>query len=159
MTGRQFRAELVCERTERHRSRDSRGSTIGHFSARRLAVGLAARLQEPEFAQNLARFADNNGMISPRLKMQLRWRARSAAYTDRSQVVRMLEYCIDLGPISRDCGATCDQIDQAHTMRARLHDEPLHDTREALPDWLSTRAFRCPAHAAARKIELENASN
>ena len=38
----------------------------------------------------------------------------------------MLDYCIDrgtdLGPISRDFGAACDQIDQADAMLARLHD-------------------------------------
>ena len=104
---------------------DGRGGTVDDLTARRLALWLAARPQEPEFAHNLGRFADN-GMISPKLKMQLRWRARSATYPDRPQVARMLDYCIDrgtdLGPISRDFGAACDQIDHADTMLARLHD-------------------------------------
>jgi hypothetical protein len=104
---------------------DGRGGAVDDLTARRLALWLAARPQEPEFAHNLGRFA-GNGMISPTLKMQLRWRARSATYPDRPQVARMLDYCIDrgtdLGPISRDFGASCDQIDHADTMLARLHD-------------------------------------
>jgi hypothetical protein len=104
---------------------DSRGSTIDHLTARRLSIWLAARPQEQVFAQGLARFADT-GVIGPTLKMQLRMRARSGTYQDRSQAAKLLEYCIgrrtDLGPISQDFGRACDQIDQADVMLARLHD-------------------------------------
>jgi hypothetical protein len=104
---------------------DGQGRTVDHLTARRLAIWLASRPQEPVFAHGLAHFAET-GRISPRLKMQLRWRTRSATYTDRPQAVRMLEYCIgrgtDLGPISENFGAACRQVDQADVMLAGLHD-------------------------------------
>jgi len=101
---------------------------LANLIARRLAIWLAARPQETIFAQGLGRFAET-GVIGPTLKMQLRMRARSGTYTDRSQAARLLEYCIGAaaptsGRSARTSAAPCDQIDQADMMLARLQTGP-----------------------------------
>jgi hypothetical protein len=104
---------------------DGQNRALDHLTARRMALWLADRPQEPVFARNLSRFADT-GMIHPTLKMQLRMRARSGTYTDRAQAARMLDYCLargtDLGPVDDNFGHACDQMDHADIMLARLHD-------------------------------------
>lgn len=104
---------------------DARGGAIDHVTARRLAIWLAARPQQPDFARGLAHFAKTGG-ITHSLKMQLRMHARSPGYLHQPQASRLLQYSISRGedrsPVGRDFGTICDQIDRADAMLAGLRD-------------------------------------
>jgi hypothetical protein len=104
---------------------DGRGSAVDHLTARRLAIWLTARPQDPVFDRGLARFIQT-GAISQPFKTQLRIHARSATYPDQPQASRLMEYCIsrgaDLGPVSENFGRACDQLDRADAMLMGLRE-------------------------------------
>lgn len=104
---------------------DARGGAIDHVTARRLAIWLAAKPQQPEFARDLAHFA-RTGAITKSMRTQLRTHARSPQYPHQPRAARLLQYCVSRGddrtPIGRDFGGICDQIDRADAMLAELRE-------------------------------------
>ena len=119
----------------------ARGSPVDHVTARRLAIWLAARPQEPPFAQGLTRFI-NTGAIQRELMTRLRIHSRSGAYADQPEAARLMQYCTargtDLGPVADSFGAACHQMDRADLMLADLRDRNRHGTSrssgQASPD-------------------------
>jgi hypothetical protein len=119
---------------------DSRGGVIDHVTARRMAIWLISRPQEPDFTRGLIRFA-RSGAISHALKTQLRNYARSM-YPHRPQAARLMEYTVargtDLGPIGTDFAGICDQIDRADEMLTGLRDRIREGRGMPEPAWPDT---------------------
>jgi hypothetical protein len=117
---------------------DSQKTIVDHVTARRLAIWLAAQPQPPDFAHGLVRFVQT-GAISQDLKMQLRRHARSGASPHRPQAARLVQYAAgrntELSPISGNFAGTCDRIDRADAMLARLHDQARHGLAHSEQAW------------------------
>jgi hypothetical protein len=104
---------------------DARGGAMDHVTARRMALWLLPRLQEePDFMRGLIRFA-KSGAITHDFKTHLRRSARAPNHPQRPHAARLLQYAVargtNLGPISDDFSAICDQIDRADAMLEPLH--------------------------------------
>jgi hypothetical protein len=141
---------------------DRRGGAVDHLTARRLAIWLAARPQQPDFDRSLDQFTQT-GAISKDLRMQLRMRARSADYPHRAQAYRLVQYCAsregDLGPLGPDFGAACDRIDRADAMLAGLRDRVRQGTRQAArPETLPRVTARAGRRSGTVSLTLDEAT-
>lgn len=107
--------------------------------------------EEPDFMRGLIRFA-RTGLVTHDFKAQLRQRAWPATHPSRPYAARLLQHTVargnDLGPISEDFAAVCDQTDRADAMLAGLRDRVANG--QALPETPTQDPSGRPLIAMAR---------
>jgi hypothetical protein len=85
---------------------------------------------------------DRAGTPQHAVESQLRMHAHSPRYLHQPQASRLLQYCVsrgdDRGPIGRDFGGICDQIDRADVMLAGLRDRVREGTAAPEQAWPDT---------------------
>lgn len=140
---------------------DSRGGAVDHVTARRMAIWMLSRSQEPEFMRGLIRFTQD-GAIAQGLKKRLRDVARTPGHPCQTQAARFLQYATArgtyLGPVGSDFAGLCDQIDQADTSLAALRERVRegHGSREPTREGPVGQQFIAIAHhdPASRTVSL-----
>jgi hypothetical protein len=127
-----------------------RRSAIDHVTARRTAIWLMSRPQQPDFIRGLLEFA-KTGAITQNLKTQLRNYARRYGDPSQPHASRLLQYAAarghDLGPIAPDFAGLCDRVDQADHMLAGLRQRIRDGRGLPEPEWPDTDGPRLIAMA------------
>jgi hypothetical protein len=127
-----------------------RRSAIDHVTARRTAILLMSRPQQPDFVRGLLHFA-KSGAITQNLKTQLRNYARRPGDPNQPHASRLLQYAVargyDLGPIGPDFAGLCDRVDLADHMLAGLRQRIRDGCGLPEPTWPDTDGPRLIALA------------
>jgi hypothetical protein len=118
-----------------------RHDPIDHVTARRMALWLISRPQQPEFKRNLLVFI-RTGELTATLKTQLRNIAYQRGHVFRPQAALLMDYAAartDHGPVGPDFASLCDQIDQADQMLAGLRQRMKDGRGLPEPAWPDTQ--------------------